>query len=197
MMSTRSSSRCFAVAASTLALALGLYAVSPVVTLMSVGAALQHDDLATLSASLDWHDVRSGLKADLGPGAPVSLASTHQVVAASDELPDFGDSFATTIVSHVVDDVVTPEHLVAMLSHATSSHASARPAPAAGLASMLAHVQHIGFVGPTRFEAAIRLTDDGDAPPVLISLQVQKWQWKIVRIRLPDQLLNGGSNNRT
>ncbi len=196
-MPTRSSSRCFAVAASSLALALAVYAASPVITLMSMSAALQHDDLATVSASLDWHDVRSGLKADLGPGAPVSLASAHQVVSTSDELPDFGDSFATTIVSHVVDDVVTPEHLVAMLSHATSSHASARPAPATGILSMLAHVQHAGFVGPARFDAAIRLSGDGDAAPVLVSLQVQKWQWKIIRIRLPDQLLNGGSNNRT
>ena len=178
-------------------MALGVYAVSPVITLVSMGAALQHDDLATLSASLDWHDVRSGLKADLGPGAPVSLASAHQVVAASDELPDFGDSFATTIVSHVVDDVVTPEHLVAMLSHASSPHASARTAPAPGIMSMLAHVQHVGFSGPSRFEAAIRLSDDADAAPVLVSMQVQKWQWKIVRIRLPDQMLNGGSSNRT
>ena len=197
MMSTRSSFRCFAVASISLVMAVTLYAASPLLTLLSMSAALRHDDIDTLRASLDWSTVRSGLKTDLGPGAPVTLASTRQLVPAEDELPDFGQSFTTTIVSHVVDDVVTPEHLVAMLAHAGTHHAGVAADPAVGMLSMLDRVRHIGFVGPSRFEVAIRLGDDATASPVLVSMQVQKWQWKVVRVHLPDQLLNGGSNNRT
>ena len=120
---------------------------------------------------------------------PVSLASA-QTSASQDDLPEFGSSFATTIVSHVVDDVMTPEHLAAMLSRSAADHGD-RPGP-----SMLDRVRHIGFVSPTEFVAAIRVSPDAEAPPVLVTLRVEKWQWKVTRIHVPDQLLEGG-NDRT
>lgn len=196
-MPTRSSFRSFAVAASCLAMALVLYAASPLVTLWSMGMALQHDDVGTLRGALDWRNVRDGLKADLGSGASVSLASAHQTVPAEEELPDFGASFSTTIVSHVVDDVMTPEHLVGMLSHASTGHAVAPSGLAASLMSTLGRIQHVGFNGPARFEAAVRLADDPAAAPVTVSLQLRKWQWKVTRIHVPDQLLTGAGSNRT
>lgn len=194
-------SRWFAISIGCLVLALVSYAASPLVTLWSMSSALQHDDVDTIRASLDWSTVRSGLKADLGPEAPVSLASAQAAAPAEDELPAFGESFATTIVSHVIDDVVTPEHLVAMLSQAgaarPAARASAQPDAFDRVRALLARVQHLGFVGPGRFQAAVRLADDPDAPPVLVSLAVKKWQWKVTRIHVPDQLLTGGSRDRT
>ena len=187
-----------ALSASCLTLALLIYAASPLVTLWCAASALHRDDVRALRTALDWREVRAGLKSDLGPGVPVSLASVRQAGAQAgaqtgsrtgadqDDLPEFGSSFATTIVSHVIDDVMTPEHLAAMLSRSASDR-GARPGP-----SMLDRVQHIGFVSPTEFAAAIRLSPDVEAPPVLVTLRVEKWQWKVTRIHVPDQLLEGG-----
>ncbi len=191
------SSRPFATSACCLVLALAVYAVSPLVTLWGVASALQRDDVSALRVALDWREVRSGLKTDLGGGAPVSLASVRQAsarqaAAQQDDLPEFGSSFATTIVSHVVDDVMTPEHLAAMLSRTASDRGDqAEP-------SMLGRVQRFGFVSPTEFRAAIRLSPDADAPPVVVTMRVEKWQWKVTRVHVPEQLLESGSgNNRT
>ncbi len=176
-----------ALSASCLALALLIYTASPLVTLWCAASALHRDDVRALRTALDWREVRAGLKSDLGPGVSVSLASMHQATGAGqDDLPEFGSSFATTIVSHVIDDVMTPEHLAAMLSRSASDHGD-RPGP-----SLLDRVQHVGFVSPTEFEAAIRLSPDVEAPPVLVTLRVEKWQWKVTRIHVPDQLLEGG-----
>ena len=207
----RRSVRPLVLSALCLTLALATYAASPLVTLWSTAAALQRNDVRALRTALDWRGVRDGLKADLGAGTPadgasVSLASVRQASATTsattgDDLPAFGSTFATTIVSHVVDDVMTPEHLVAMLSHGAAEHGAPeqgnRPGP-----SMLGRVQRIGFVSPTEFEAAIRLSPDADAPPVVVTMHVEKWQWKVTRIHVPEQLLDGGNgggsgNDRT
>ena len=180
------------VAAACATIFLTAYAVSPLVTLWSVASALQRNDVPTLRSALDWRTVRNGLKSDLGVGVPVSLASVRQASASQDDLPEFGSSFATTIVSHVVDDVMTPEHLAAILSQNASSHQGG-----SGL-SMLGRVQRIGFVAPDEFEAAIRLSSDLDAPPVVVTMHVEKWHWKVTRIHVPEQLLDtGNGNNRT
>ncbi len=191
MMSVRLG-RCLrplALSASCLMLALLTYAASPLVTLWCTASALHHNDVRALRMALDWREVRAGLKSDLGAGVPISLASVHQASATQDDLPEFGSSFATTIVSHVVDDVMTPEHLVAMLSRNAANQGD-RPGP-----SMLGRVQHVGFVSPTEFEAAIRLSSDVEAPPVLVTLRVEKWQWKVTRIHVPEQLLEPGNGN--
>ena len=200
--------------AACLVLALATYAASPLVTLWSTASALQRNDVRTLRTALDWRGVRDGLKADLNPGpadeAAVSLASVRQAsattsttagAATGDDLPAFGSTFATTIVSHVVDDVMTPEHLVAMLSHGAGEHGDRSGSSQTG-PSMLGRVQRIGFVSPTEFEAAIRLSPDADAPPVVVTMRIEKWQWKVTRIHVPEQLLDGGSgggsgNDRT
>ena len=186
--------RPFTISALCLTLALATYALSPLVTLWSVASALRHDDVPTLRTALDWRGVRDGLKTDLG--VPVSLASVRQASvqqasAGGDDLPEFGSSFATTVVSHAVDDVMTPEHLASMLSHTDPG-----PAVRAG-SSWLDRVGRIGFVGPAEFEAAIRLSPDAGAPPVVVTMHVEKWQWKVTRIHLPEQLLDGGGSDRT
>lgn len=175
---------------------LSLYAASPFVTLWSVASALQNHDVGTVQGALDWRTVRSGLKDDLGPDASVSLASSTHVAPAQDELPDFGNSFAKTIVSHVVDDVITPEHLVAMLVHAEPSKQAAH-GTGSGVLSMLARVDHVSFIGPNQFEAAVRLDDDPKAAPVTVSMRIKKWQWKITRIQMPEQFLSQHAGDRT
>jgi hypothetical protein len=186
-----------ALAVSCLAIALVLFALSPLATLWSVATGLQHDDVGAVRNALDWRSVRTGLKADFGGGLPVRLASASQVAPAEEELPGFGESFATTIVSHVVDDVVTPERVMAMLSQSRADENGRAGAHEFPVLSVLGRVEHLAFMGPARFEAAIRLSDDLSAEPVRISMRLERWQWKITRIHLPEQVLTGGGMSQT
>ena len=181
-----------AVSATFLVLAVLFYALSPVATLLSVASGLRHEDVAVLRGALDWRAVRLGLKADFGGGLPVSLASA-KVSAADDELPGFGESFANTLVSHVVDDEVTPERMMAMLSRSGAGAIGQADAGAlASVRSVLGRVERVAFLGPARFEAAIRMSDDPSAQPVCVSMRLERWQWKITEIHLPEQMLQGG-----
>ena len=186
--------RAAGLSATFLALALLFYALSPVATLLSVANGLRHEDVATLRGALDWHAVRLGLKADLGGGLPVSLASAKVPAAADDELPGFGESFASTLVSHVVDDEVTPERMMAMLSGSGAGATGQGDAGAlASVRSVLGRVERVAFLGPARFEAAIRLSDDPSAQPVCVSMRLERWQWKITQIHLPERMLRGSA----
>ncbi len=160
--------RAVRVSAGAMAAASVLYLASPFATLWSMGTALQRHDDAALCASLDWKLVRSGLKDSLGLRAPVRRVSQQ------DDLPGFGESFAVGVASSMIDDDITPERLDAMLSApAMQGHG------AAGL-------PHGFFVSPARFQAEIRIR--GEAP-IEISMRIEKWRWKITRIRLPDDML--------
>lgn len=192
-----------AFSAACLALALLFYVVSPLTALLSVANGLRHEDVGALRGALDWRAVRLGLKADFGGGLPVSLASA-KVSPADDELPGFGESFASTLVSHAVDNEITPERMMAMLSRTGAGGAGQAGAGlAAAVRSVLGRVERVAFLGPARFEAAIRMSDDPSAQPVCVSMRLEHWQWKITRIHLPEQMLQGGgalvqsASNRT
>ena len=193
-----------AVSAACLALALLFYVASPLTALFSVANGLRHEDVSALRGALDWRAVRLGLRTDFGGGGvPVSLASA-KVSADDDELPGFGESFASTLVSRAVDNEVTPERMMAMLSRTDASGTGqANAGMFAAVRSVLGRVERIAFLGPARFEAAIRMSDDPSAPPVCVSMRLEHWQWKITQIHLPEQMFQGGgtlvqsASNRT
>ncbi len=181
-----------AVSAACLAIALLFYVLSPLATLLSVANGLRHEDVGALRTALDWRSVRLALKADFGGGLPVSLASA-KISPADDELPGFGESFASTLVSHVVDNEVTPERMMAMLSRAGTGAGQASAGAVSALRSILGRVERVAFMGPARFEAAIRMSDDPSAQPVCVSMRLERWHWRITQIHLPEQMLQGGS----
>ena len=146
-----------------------LYIASPYMTLWSMGAALQNHDKVALCASMDWEQVRSGLKDALGLRQPV------QQVSQQDELPGFGESFVTRVASGMIDDDITPARLDTMLKGVTSQMRSGASLPRGY------------FAGPARFEAQVRVP--GEAP-IRITMQIEKWHWKVTRITLPADMLN-------
>ena len=163
------------ICAGTLAMAVALYLASPFTTLWTMASSLRvHDDVA-LRSSLDWKLVRTGLKQSLGLDHPV------QRVSAQDELPGFGESFASGVASGMIDEDITPERLDAMLSTQTVHTRG------------LAGLPHGFFTSPTRFEVEVRM--DGTAP-IDITMQIEKWRWKITRITLPQELLTPPSATR-
>ena len=74
-----------------------LYLASPYIMLWSMGSALRLHDDAALRTALDWESVRAGLKQSLGLIQPV------QQVSDRDELPGFGDTFASGVASGMID----------------------------------------------------------------------------------------------
>ena len=146
-----------------------LYLASPYMTLWSMGTALRSHDKAALCSALDWEQVRIGLKDSLGLQRPT------QQVSQEDELPGFGESFATNMASGMIDDDITPERLGTMLSGMTTHMHGGTATPRGYLA------------GPAHFEARIPVA--GEAP-IEITMRIEKWHWKITRIRLPDEMLH-------
>ena len=96
------------------------YLVSPYVALYRLSAALQSRDCSALRVAIDWDRVRASLQDEIAgtpaPAAP-SIPAVKQASAttASDDLPAFGDSFATTAVGNALSSDITPESVAAML----------------------------------------------------------------------------------
>ncbi len=164
-------SRLRAVSAFCLVLSVLLYGVAPMATLWQAANGVRTGNVAALRDALDWKSVRAGLKQDLA-SAPVMA----QPASAEDELPAFGSSFVTTVASHAIDNEVTPDSLMALLSGRTGA--------ASGWRDAFGRLVSLRFTGPTRFDVAIRMGDP-DAAPVLLSLGLEKWHWRITRIHLP------------
>lgn len=162
------------IAVSTLALSGLLFAASPYVALWSAGYAVSHHDRAALRGSLDWQQVRLSLKNSLGLTSPV------RQVAQQDELPDFGESFATNVASGMIDDDITPERLDSMLGRIPVGAGTTR-------------MPHGFFTGPASFTAAIPVAG---SRPVQISMRIEKWHWKITGIDLPPSLLAPAAQTR-
>jgi hypothetical protein len=143
-------------------------------TLWQVGTALEHKDLQTVEASLDWRSVRDGLKGDVNL---LLNASAQQ----DDDLPGFGESFASSVAVRAVDDAVTPARLPQLLAQMQGANGGRdASAPAPGLWGL----RHAGFTGLNGFQISYQAS--AEAPVVLVSMRIEKWHWKIVRIDLPD-----------
>ncbi len=188
-------SRYGASAAATLTMcALVVYAASPYVALWRMSVAFRSHDLASLRAEIDWLKVRDGLKDELTGNAPPTavptVATTAAVkpasissTAADDELPEFGESFASAAVSKVVDEDCDPEHVEAMFRagppHAGGALDQAR--------RMLAWAF---FTGPESFQALLRVSDDPRQPPVRVRMVFTGGHgWQVTNVWLPQDML--------
>lgn len=169
MLRNRQQKRADRICVGAMAAACAMYLASPYMTLASMGMAMQRHDQGALRSSLDWSLVRAGLKESLGLRPPV------QQVSQQDELPGFGESFATGVASGMIDADITPERLGSMLGNpAIHDHG-------------MGGLPHGHFSGPARFDAEIQVSG-GD--PIRITMRIEKWRWKITRITLPDDILN-------
>jgi hypothetical protein len=164
---------------------LGAYAVSPYLSLFEMGQALKHGDVATLSASIDWKQVRAGLKEDIADGItgePTPTASP--AVANSDDLPPFGSGFVTNVAANMVDRTVTPLHLAQTVSAMRAAGAPCeRPV-----------VESAHFEGPGTFMVSLRPAHAAaDSPAVRLRLDLVSTQWgmrwEITRAWLPESVL--------
>ena len=185
--------------ASAACVALMAYMASPYVALWQVSVALRSHNVALLRSSIDWVTVRDGLKQELVGGAPdqgsttVAAVKTASAVKAADddELPEFGESFAKTAVSNVVDEDCDAEHVEAML--ASGAHR------ADGVISEARHmVDWAFFTGPQTFVALLRVSDDPREGPVRVRMVFSSSHgWRVDNVWLPQQMLSPSDAHAT
>ncbi|MBE7211527.1 MAG: DUF2939 domain-containing protein [Gluconacetobacter diazotrophicus] len=185
---------CRQVALASFAASALLFAASPLSALWSLADAVQHGNVVALRSGADWSALRVALKGDLAdiihPAATVKLASARVAadgaapVAADDDLPEFGSSFATNVVSNAVDDEVTPEHLLELMRPAPASGGASTGAATPSLSAMLHRIAALRFTAPDRFEAAFLLSDQPGADPVRLSMHLEHWRWRVVAVHV-------------
>ena len=176
-----------------------VYVASPYVALWRVGVALRSHDVALLRSSIDWVTVRDGLKQELtggttetGPGTVVAVKAASTVKAADDdELPEFGESFAKTAVSNVVDEDCDAEHVEAMLG--SGAHRSEGV-----LAEVRRSIDWAFFTGPQTFVALLRVSDDPREGPVRVRMVFSRSHgWRVDNVWLPQQMLSPADAHAT
>ncbi len=192
---TRPTRLCRASMTGLLAVLAVSYALSPYVALWRVSVALRSHNLAALRADVDWGQVRDGLKLELTGGAQPTVQALKTAMATSstsdDELPDFGDSFAKTAVSNVVDEDCDAEHVEAMLGHGA--------VPRGSLIEQAKHmVTWAFFTGPESFQAMVRVGVDPHEAPVRVEMVFTRHHgWRVTSVWLPTQMLSTPEANAT
>ena len=177
------------------ALGVFAYAASPYVALWRMSVALRSHDVASLRSEIDWVKVRDGLKRELTSDMPAPATDPVKPAVATaapdDELPEFGESFAKTAVSNVVDEDCDPEHVEAMFGQ-SPSHASGVVAQAR---RMLAWAF---FTGPKTFQALLRVSDDPRQAPVRVRMVFTGGSgWRVTGVWLPQRMLSPPDANAT
>ena len=152
------------------------YLSSPYVALYRLGRDLHAGDCAALASDVDWNQVRAGFHAQM---AEAAAAAAH--ARGRRRLPAFGASFVTHVVNHVIDRVVTPEGLVAVVD------ARRRGAPGRLPAGRLGQDPHGARLGVFQRTAQLRrlaaYRASGARSRCGCGLRARPW--RVVRVMLP------------
>ncbi|ASL39596.1 MULTISPECIES: DUF2939 domain-containing protein [Acetobacter] len=155
--------------------ALGVYLASPFVTLWSVGSALHTHDMAALGQVINWGALDASIKHQ-------TLNGLH-LIPASDDLPEFGESFAATAVSNAVDTTVTQNNLGMLVDQAIPAAVPVSQ-PNISFASLAAHAS-VRFARLDQFVAEVPLPGHERETPLRIEMRIQGWRWKITNVEFP------------
>jgi hypothetical protein len=155
------------------------YLVWPYATLLKLQYDLRTHDVSALRADVDWDGVRGGLKQDVldgFAGRPVAIKAS----ADSDDLPAFGESFASNVAGAAMEQAITPQRLADAFAAVTPPGGpSAQPA-----------LEGAGFDGLTSF--VVELLPPHAAPtdpPVRLTMRLGARGWRVTHVCVPDNLL--------
>jgi hypothetical protein len=161
-------------------LAVGItYVAYPYVTLFRLGEAIRQGDAATLQTLVDWPAVREGIKEDICDMVIDSPVTTQE----GGNLPPFGASFVRGIAANTIDRHVTPEALVAAVSASPRKQIDPSGANVA--------VNWAFFEDPTQF--LVSLSAQGQSEPIKLEMRLHDGQWRVRRVWLPAELLQGNA----
>lgn len=161
------------------ATAFGLYLASPFVTLWGIGSSLQSHDMASLGSVINWGSLDASIKQQ-------ALSGMNLLQPASDELPEFGSSFASTAVSNAVDVHVSQANLGTLVDEAMPAVAPTRHSAPIGLSGLISHAS-FRFARIDLFEAEVPLPGHEAETPLKIEMRIQGWRWKVTNVQFPAQ----------
>ena len=171
------------------------YLASPYVALYHLSRALQTSDCKTLRVAIDWTRVRASLQDEITGGAgaqtaKAGIAVAKPAAATSDDLPDFGDSFATVATGNALSSDLTPESVAALVRDHPVTMVDTG-------GSMLAEARELVawafFSGPRSFEVWFRADQDPHELPVRLQLAFTRQHgWRVVGVWVPQDLLSAG-----
>jgi hypothetical protein len=172
-----------------------LYVAYPYWSLHRLGEALEVGDESALKQHVDWPAVRSGLKDDF---SGILSRETGRALASGNGEAAVGGLFASVIgnvlLEPLVDALVTPEGLAAMIREGRARDGEAAPDGQADRtghdgSALWEHLSFAFFTGPTTFEALFE-TEEGE--DVVGVMQLNGMRWQLVRLRLPNSLAARG-----
>jgi hypothetical protein len=145
---------------------------------LQITTAIREANAELLSEHIDFSSLRASLKEQIMANL---LKDAFEDADKEDRISRFRAGLMATvgppIVEKIIDNLVTPSGLSALLSRTIPISRTARAFPE--LKNM---IQHLSIAGPTR----LRLSGDNG---VSASLTFQDWTWKITSIYLPAELL--------
>jgi hypothetical protein len=153
------------------------FIASPFMTLWTIASALQNNDMPTLGRAINWSSLDNCLKEQIIAG--LELHSPEP-----DELPDFGQSFATNVVSNAIDTRVTQANLSKVIAEIMPPGAIGKQLDGRALVQVVEHATG-RFTRPDVFEAKIVLPGHQNESPLGIQLKIEGWRWKLTRVDLP------------
>nr|WP_298794616.1 DUF2939 domain-containing protein [uncultured Acetobacter sp.] len=157
------------------AAALGLYLASPFMTLWAIGSSIRAHDMTSLGQLINWSELDASIKHQ-------TLSGLH-LEQVSDDLPDFGSSFATSAVSNAVDFTVTQANLGTLVDQAVPAAVPAnQPMPSF---STLVEKASVRFTRLDQFEVDVPLPGHERDTPLKIEMRIQNWRWKVTKVEFP------------
>ena len=160
---------------------LTVHIASPYAATWRMWQAARAGDADTLSALIDWEQVRSALKQDIADGI---IGMRTQELVASNTLAPFGSSFMAGIAGSIVDRDVTPQGLAVALRSLRLGNSPADQGA----------ISYAFFTSPTQFELVLRAPgQDDDDPPLRLKMEWSNFGWHIVRAIVPQDLMEQAS----
>lgn len=167
-----------------LAALLAYAAAGPYLTINAIRGAVQARDAQALAEQVDFPALRGSLKAQLGD----RIAREAGAQAAGNPFAAFGLAVANSLAGGLVDAMVTPTGLGAMMEgRKVWDRASGLPPPRSDAAAATPR-ERLLQEASYRYESASRFTatvQDEQGRPVIFVLTRHGLRWKLSDIRLP------------
>lgn len=157
------------------------YGASPYVAVRGFVAAAKQGDAEKLRGSVDFPAVRADLKPQLT--AAVTTRMERDPAMRDNPLAGLGAMLMPSILDRMIDSVVTPEGIAALVRAGKVGHAEPESAPSQRVD------YDFRYITLNRFGVALRRHGAAGDPVNLIFERRGLFAWKLVRIRLPQSSL--------
>jgi len=162
------------------------YFASPLFAFSALKSAARAGDKDRLAQLVDFPAVRENLKSDIAGAMARSVGDDPKL--KDNALARLGAALLPAITDRVVDNLVTPDGIAAMVRDGRQQPADADSQPAGPSQPKPKVLTHVGYDGLNLFRVTIVRADQPDAPLVMVLARQGLFGWKLTRIDLPTAL---------